>query len=207
MYLNGYSVKIAPYYGERSITEGNAGYVSIEHGQQYKIQLRNRRAPRCDAVVFIDGKHVGTWRLNGHAPAIILEHPADDQGKFTAYLTASSDGAQAGLTAGQVENGLVQVTFRPERPEPVYAPEPGVKSVSWPSASIESSSRSFSTAGSAEMGTGLSGNSGQHYGSAGHIEYESGAEVVISLRLIGRNSGPRPLSPAQRGNPVPPPVS
>ena len=151
------------------------------------------------------------YQLNGHSPAATLEHPADDQGKFTAYLTASSDGAQAGLTPGQAENGLIQVTFRPERPEPVYAPEYGVKSVSsaMPAASIEGLSRSLDMLGGArgaEMGTGLSGESGQHYGSAGRIEYEQNAEVTISLRLIGRDSGPRPLSPAQRGNPVPPPV-
>lgn len=201
MYLNNYSVVVTPFVGDPNTPEGSAGYVSIAHGQKYKLRLRNSNNTRCDAEVFVDNKHVGTWRIDGRN-TITIERPADDTGHFTAYLTDSHDGRQAGLDTGRTENGLIQVIFRPER-KPQFNPRQGEKGVIQASLSSE---RGLSFASTSEMGTGLSGHSGQQFGTAAHIDYEPGAEVTISLRLIGADESPRPLSPSHRGNPVPPPV-
>lgn len=57
MYLNQFSVVIP----EGNETPG--GYIEMQHGRQYAVRLRNERSVACDAYVEIDGKNVGTWRL------------------------------------------------------------------------------------------------------------------------------------------------
>jgi hypothetical protein len=221
MYLNKFSVRVGAHIGDPLIQEKAGGYVHINHGQRYRLALRNDRNRRCDAEVFIDGKHVGTWRINGRR-SLTLERPVDEDGFFTAYLAHSAEGAQVGAVAHQDTNGLVQVTFRPE----VYR-EPAVKTSVYVATAgtpryLGQTSRSMETEVSSnsdafikgiqsynytsEVVTGLSGHSGQRFRDVAPLEYAHGEEVTISLRLVQSDGGPRPLPPVQRGNPVPPPV-
>ena len=107
MRLNQFSVRII---GGR---ETSGGYVEMQHSQKYSLSLRNDRDRRCDARVEIDGKHVGTWRVDAHRN-IVLERPADDDGCFTFYRAGSKKGAKAGIVEGDPNNGLVVVRFTPE---------------------------------------------------------------------------------------------
>ena len=108
MRLNQFSVRVI------SGRETSGGYVEMQHGQRYSLSLRNARDRRCDARVEIDGKHVGTWRIEA-GQNVVLERPADDDGCFTFYRAGSKKGAKAGITEGDPNNGLVVVTFTPEQ--------------------------------------------------------------------------------------------
>lgn len=205
MLLNNYSLRIV------GGTETPGGYVSLHHTQTYQIQLRNNNPKRCDARVEVDGKHVGTWRLEAFSTAT-LEHPADDEGRFTFYKVGTSESQAAQLSEGSPDLGLVKVTYTPEV-TPVYSytyiPQ---STITWgqtyysntTGAAIPKSldaSVSYRSAG----GTGLSGHSNQNYGQAGEISYDYSGQTTIFLRLVCvDNDGPRPLT--QFSTPVPPPV-
>jgi len=78
MYLNDFSMRVP---------EGKelpGGYVELEHNTQYTLNLRNNRGTRSKAEVYIDGRHVGSFRLKAHA-RLKLERPAHDDGLFTFY--------------------------------------------------------------------------------------------------------------------------
>lgn len=184
--------------------EQSDGYVHMRHGQVYTLRLVNHSALRCDAHVEVDGKHIGTWRLSSYGGTARLEHPVNDQGKFTFYRLGSVEGAQAGL---QVKNdlGLIKVTFTPERR---YEPPPAQVTYRdvGASAVFGVQSRDYQPKSRlAAGGTGLSGHSNQHFGTASHMELDHPAAVVIHLRLVEANDEPRPLMAAS-STPVPPAV-
>lgn len=108
MYLNNYSVRVLGGHED-------CGYVEMTHGQRYRLVLRNDASTRCDAKVSIDGKHVGTWRINA-GESITLERPAHDTGCFTFYEAGTADSGKAGLeSVNKIDLGLVSVTFIPEQ--------------------------------------------------------------------------------------------
>lgn len=215
MYLNDFSVRVVEG------TETPGGYVEMRHGQVYTLKLRNSRNVRCDARVEIGGKHVGTWRIRTNS-GITLERPAHDTGQFTFYKLGTPEASAAQLNGGDLNLGLVRVTFTPER-EKVYPtawPEPlpwtwtrgptpypqydwstsSAKGIAegMPSASCGYQSRSAG-------GTGLSGASGQQFVDVGHIDYDYSQQTVIHLRLVCKDDhGPRPLT--STSTPVPPRV-
>lgn len=213
MYLNLFSVRIP---------EGNevpGGYVEMTHGSTYTLVLRNSRVTRCDAQVYIDGKHVGTWRIPAQA-SIRLERPAHDTGHFTFYSIDSDEFEQAALNmVDRSQLGLVKVIFTPE----VY-PTTRVKDLTdiyttnviwdytdsntttsgtyttYASGGGGTSSRAYSAGG-----TGLSGTSSQSFLPADNIRLDLSQQTVIHLRLVEkRDDAPRPLT--QFSTPVPPPM-
>jgi len=108
MYLNSFSLRI------NEGREKESGYVELEHGKHYTLNLRNDRPVRCDAQVSIDGKDVGTFRISPNS-SIRLERPSNDDRKFTFYKLDSEEGEKSELNRiGKQELGLVQVTFKPE---------------------------------------------------------------------------------------------
>jgi hypothetical protein len=108
MYLNGYSVRI-PEGLEQN------GYVELRHDTQYRLMLRNSHKTRCDARVEVDGKCIGTFRLDANE-SIVLERPAHDRGRFTFYKDGSRAAKKAGLSnVDPWHKGLVSVTFSPEK--------------------------------------------------------------------------------------------
>jgi hypothetical protein len=218
MYLNGYSVRI-PEGVEKS-----GGYVEMKHGTQYKLRLRNSNRERCDVYVEIDGKHVGTWRLNPHQ-SVLIERPAHDTGRFTFYELATREARKAGLVDGP-ELGLVKVVFTPEKAvDYVFTteragwryldPVPHWDNSSWEGCSYfisttdntaMSSAGGTTSCGHSPGGTGLSGESDQEFGWASSITHDFSRETTIHLRLVARKSkgGPRPLT--SYSTPVPPRV-
>jgi hypothetical protein len=189
MELNNFSLSISPG------TELSGGYLQLEHNTQYNVVLANKRAIRCDAKLEIDGKHVGTWRLEEY-DSIVLERPAHDTGRFTFYKLGSAEATKVGISQQDANIGLVKVTFTPEH-------------------QVETRSSSTVTRGGGSMsegttrscsagGTGLSGESKQQFSNATEIDYDYSQATVIHLRLVARTDEPRPLTPLS--NPVPPPI-
>ena len=110
--LNGFSVSIPETRNEDCM-----GNVKIDHKQQFRIRLHNSHkfngcGKPADADVYVDGKHVGTFRVS-YGQTVMLEHPINDNGKFTAYRKGSSEAYQAGINAYSDDAGLIKVVFKP----------------------------------------------------------------------------------------------
>jgi len=91
-----------------------AYYFVLPHESEYKIRLTNDNDVRCDAIVYVDGDKIGTWRINEHG-RITIERPANKARKFTLLKTKSHEGIMSGMRSGKFENGLVKIIFRPEK--------------------------------------------------------------------------------------------
>lgn len=172
------------------------GYVKLYHNTQYSLMLLNQRSTRCDAVVEIDGKSVGTWRIDAQG-VIMIERPAHDSGKFTFYQVDTPEALQAGIDRHNPHTGLIRVTFAPEQP-----PSPPLQVID--DVSLESDRGvSVSSAG----GTGLSGRSNQQFSKTSALTYDYSQRTIIHLRLIAQSSGPEPRPLTRDSTPVPPPIS
>jgi len=171
------------------IPEGNEtpeGYVEMVHDTQYTIQLTNNATCRmADVAIHIDGKHVGTWRLNPDS-VIKIERPVNDTGKFTFYKYGTSESEKAGLKNNEML-GLITAIFKPE-----YFPAITLGDL-WDDDS------------NCTGGTGLSGESRQKFNTVKALKYDSEGQVTINLRLVvTKDTGVRSLRPVS--NPIPPPL-
>lgn len=220
MYLNDFSVQVV------GGMERPGGYVEIEHGKHYKLNLRNSHSVPCDAQVSIDGNDIGTFRINPYS-TIVLERPLHDTGRFTFYKCDSPEGRKVGIDASDPNAGLVSVTFTPESRQQhstqyYWVPMAGVPqsqprwgdygdsgtwnpNINWTSTTSVTGQYEIRSANYVSGGTGLSGKSKQEFASAQPIVYDYTLQTTINLRLVAvDNDEPRPLM--ARSNPVPPPV-
>lgn len=192
MQLGNYTLTISG--GEERLING-ATYVNLRHGQTYKLFLGNMNSKRCNAEVTVDGKHIGTWRLGAFGSAT-LERPADDIGLFTFYRLGTTDASIVQVQDND-KTGLIQVVFTPEKPV-LRDGSPLSRDINGQQVSYRGVTR-----GAHAGGTGLSGQSNQQFGTAGHIPLDYTGQVTLSLRLMEFepvNLGPRPLN----ASPVPP---
>lgn len=215
MVLNSFSVHIPEG------RETHSGYVEMAHGRQYTLALRNFRDVACDAAVTIDGKPVGTFRLNA-GQSLKLERPAHDQGRFTFYQVGTAEAQQAGLVDTDTL-GLISVVFTPALRQPAYVSTyPVVQYVKaetgWDGVYYRYTTTGVSNGGSnfvASMsntvsaapqrkagGTGLSGHSQQQFVDVGPMNLDYAQQTTIHLRLVSGSDQPRPLT--ANSNPVPP---
>ncbi len=112
--------------------ERENGYVRLPHGTPYTVRLSSYFHGPADAVVTIDGRPIGEFRLdprsNEAATATIETPPGDPgRGRLTFYAADTAEGAAAGAaSATPEERGLIRVVFKPgkHRPpvRPVYDP-------------------------------------------------------------------------------------
>ena len=119
MYYNRFSVRIL---GGREI---HSGYVKINHGQVFRLVLKNDYDEEADATVKLNGIEVGQFRIHSRS-TIILERGVNDDGRFTFFASGTAEANQAGLSGIDVsQRGLVQVTFIPGKVkvEPVTSVE------------------------------------------------------------------------------------
>jgi len=158
------------------------GYVEMEHGDQYCIALINGNDTRCDVAVHIDGKHIGTWRVNANAE-VVIERPVNDDGIFTFYKYGTTEADIADLKKNEML-GLVTAIFKPELLQYIH-----------------SYNRIVFPGSERAGGTGLSGKSNQKFKSVEALEYDLDGQVTIHLRLIAAQTirRIRPIS-----TPVPP---
>ena len=118
-------------------------YYILPHNSNYQIQLVNPFICKCRCNVSIDGYDMGTWQLTSKQVAAI-ERPANAAKLFTflrtKYAVLAEEAARilasnpdrsrltedqrraldvtpsgSGITSGREENGLVVVTYAPER--------------------------------------------------------------------------------------------
>lgn len=197
MRTNSFSVRVV---GGREV---DGGYVEMRHGQQYSLRLSNQRGVRCDVRVEIDGKDIGTFRVDSYG-SIELERMPDDSGRFTFYRTGSSEGDKIGLSdIPSSDRGLIRVTFTPEKRTTVWVYNGTPIETVYPE---DSDVRCCSVTDSYESGgTGLSGHSSQSFTNVGALDYDYDGKTVIHLRLVYKDTDePRPL--VAHTTPVPPPV-
>jgi hypothetical protein len=206
------------------------GYVYLDHGDVYVIELTNDTNEKNDVTIEIDGKEIGTWRLNPKTTGTI-ERSADDRGQFTFYEIGSTEAIQTDLGFVTKEDlGLIKVTFIPEKPNHMGVPVVDFYSGSKGIGGMKGGGRGGSTEnlsyqsklyGSGQSadsrgitcgagGTGLSGRSSQEFGHAQPMELDHDRTVVINLRLVAKpKNEPRPLRAVSHtiSNDVPPPVN
>ncbi len=220
MLLNQFSVRVT---NGREVANG---YVELSHGTQYALVLRNEQSRRCDAKVTIDGKEIGTFRLNSHGNITLERKPGEDAGKFTFFKEGTSEAKEAQIETGSPNNGLITVVFTPERVvtpivththhwEPDYEPwipryQPHWGDWQWKDNSVytanstlcETKGLSGSCSRSAG-GTGLTGHSDQNFYDVGPIDYDLTGQTTINLRLVATDEkAVRPL--VGQSSPIPP---
>lgn len=156
------------------------GYVGMRHNCQYSILIKNYRSVLCDAEVLIDGIHVGTWRVASRGE-IRVDRPVHDTGLFTFFGVDSREAREAGIAPSE-SNGLISITFKPEKEQMTLASSPCYG------------------AGA----TGLTGESKQRFTNAVAIVPDESRFFTIHLRLVTHLTEIRPLAP--RSTPIPPPV-
>lgn len=176
-------------------TERDSGYVAVPHATPYTVRIGNHGNRKAQADVSLDGKLVGSFVLYQWQVADI-EHGVTDHGRFTFYADETAEALQAGgLAVSESDRGLVQVIFTPEK---VERPKPTSVLRSFVGETEEKTSGGI---------TGLSGHSNQSFREVSGFPLDETGRVTITLRLVRRNDGPRPLVGVVAGNPVPPPVS
>lgn len=189
MYLNGYSVRI---------TNGNEvdnGYVKMQHNAQYSVVLKNDHNLRCQARVVIDGKEIGTFRLDAYQNMTLERKPGGDHGKFTFFKEGTAEASQAQVASGNPNNGLVSVAFVPEKRidynmKVAYASPITLDSVNYRG----SSAGSFTASNFAPGGTGLTGHSNQEFVNVAELDLDHSGTTTINLRLVSDDTnGVRPL--------------
>lgn len=199
--------------------ETGDGYVGLQHMQTFVLRLCNPNEVRTDAEVRVNGKSVGAFRLPMWGE-MRLERPENDPARFTAIVTRTREAWAAGLSAGDEQNGLIEVTFRPEKPRsPISRVQPLRSSFEegfTKSAEEDTSPATYgalsrgSSAHRKEMGIGLSGHSGQSFTTVAALDYDETGIVRISLRICEMADSPtqnvHPIREEPRGNPTPHPV-
>jgi len=195
MLLNGFKVTIPQG------TETNDGYVKMVHGVQYTINLGNRTDVDADAIVTVDGKPQGKFRVHRQG-SITLERPIHDTGHFTCYKLDSPEGRDAQLNVGS-DLGLITVEFKPARHiEKVYTPDPFLKTmeVEGPPLTYGGGMKGITRSAA---GTGLSGTSSQKFHTVPDLDYDESQKTTIHLRLFVNDDTPRPLTSVSRETPIP----
>lgn len=196
MKFKNYSVEISAGH------EINGGYVEMVHGQKYKVVLTNYTNKRADAELNIDGKYIGTFRLEPYG-TIQLERPLDDKGRFTFYKNGTKEYYSSELNNVSKDNlGLVSVTFKPEKVSfPIYTTH--YPNLPWYYPPLFGERELIKFTCFTSGGTGLSGHSHQEFTNVNKLEYDE-ESVTINLRLVCSESDIRPL----RGyhTPIPKPI-
>jgi hypothetical protein len=94
MGFDGFGAKEIPLHHVMRQRDNVDAFVELSHGSQYSIRLAS--GVTGDATIVIDGKTVGTWRLQAYN-SVVIERPANIDKKFTFYKLGSTEAEKAGL--------------------------------------------------------------------------------------------------------------
>lgn len=111
--LEPFSVTVISKY-VRKFTQSGSFYFAVKDGAEYSLVLNSNHGTKADAEVTIDGERIGTFRIPPYG-SLEVERPADTARKLTFVKEASKRAQKAGVSAGEANNGLVQVEFKPEK--------------------------------------------------------------------------------------------
>lgn len=89
-------------------------YYTLTHNSEYAVRMINNYNLKVNATLKIDDEIMGKWRLNGDSE-ILIERPAHNNRRFTFVKDNSWQAGMSGVRRGADTNGLVEVTFVPER--------------------------------------------------------------------------------------------
>lgn len=193
------------------------GWVVMQHGRTYKIEIRNQNRLRGDAKVTIDGNHIGTWRVYGHG-SLVLERPSNDKGRFTFYKSDSQEAEKVKTTDDPNLQGLVTVEFTWEKDlRPLEAAKTTWADSERVYPTFGATGQSVSGGTAQTMGTpvtsnytggvtGLSGQSDQSFVPADVLDLDHSSTVTINLRLVSTSASRMVyVEEGERETPVPPP--
>jgi len=202
MFLNGFSISVP-----ESQEETSDGYVVLKHNQNFSIRLHNSHkfdgsCKPADAEVHVQGKHVGTFRVP-YGQTVIIERSVDDNGKFTAYRNGTYEAQLAEIDAGDPNNGLIKVIWKPgyKYKPPINYVSSGI-TINWDDPNINSnhyldsstftnstigcSAQYSTTRGLSGGGVGLSGHSDQSFMEVDSLTYDE-PDTTIYLRIAFRD--------------------
>ncbi|MGL5961348.1 MAG: hypothetical protein ACRCZ0_05290 [Cetobacterium sp.] len=87
----------------------------LKHGTEYKILITNQSMCRANAHIFVDGKEIGSFRIESNGK-IIIERPANDQKKRKlTFFDISSNEAKMGQIETSSELGKLVVKIEKEK--------------------------------------------------------------------------------------------
>lgn len=185
--LNNFSVSVE---GGRHKYMNNSHYFFLRHQQEYAIILHNGHDVRCDADITIDGEKVGTFRVKGHS-RVRISRPVNVDRKFVFLCENLSEAYGLGSPFKEA-NGLVTVTFRPEKP--------AIVPIRW-NQTFSLSDSEFSPINKAQSAaysngfTALGESSGQCFNATEQIHDVDQANVTtIHVRLVVGEVQPRYIS-------------
>lgn len=89
-------------------------YYSVPNRCEYRVRMSNNSGLRVNATLKIDGEIMGTWRIEPFSD-VAIERPAHTDRKFVFVKEDSREARMGDVTRGKYENGLVEVTFVPEK--------------------------------------------------------------------------------------------
>lgn len=111
--INNFALAIKSSPTAKKLKIKGSDYFSLQNKSEYALELTNFRSVRCDVMVYIDGNHVGTWRIDPFG-SIVIERPTKIDRKFT-FVSDKSDIAHQAGEIGKKENGLIKVIYKPEK--------------------------------------------------------------------------------------------
>lgn len=157
----------------------------LNHNTKYKIVLGNNLGRRANTTIFIDGKHIGTFRLPENSKGS-LERPANDNSCFTFYKLGSSQAIDSGLSTDNEDIGKIHCVFIPEKKTDIR----------FSFIDIQYSEEELRNPDKMHLGgTGFSGHSNQKFGKAPEMEldFDRKEEITIQLLCIDNNEKPHKL--------------
>jgi hypothetical protein len=89
-------------------------YRGLVDGSTYRVVMTNEYPGQVDAILTIDGKVQGRYRLNPWE-TFAVERPADLSRSFVFVKENGALAREAGVVSNESENGLVQVEFLPRK--------------------------------------------------------------------------------------------
>lgn len=114
VFENNYSVKIVTNADYDKIKRGNYNYVALPNNTEYKIMLINNSPIFAIADVKLEGVNIGKWYIPRH-DKIIIERPSNISRKFIFFDEDDNRAQDSGVVSGDEDNGLIEVTFYPEK--------------------------------------------------------------------------------------------
>ena len=112
LWMNGYCLQITG--GKHYNKESEGEYVEVKSGSNYGLVIKNFEFHRCLFAIKIDGHVVLPESNINPYQEISIDAPYQRRGNFHFFALSHAPSA-SGINRWKNENGLVEVTFTPER--------------------------------------------------------------------------------------------
>lgn len=111
---SGFGLAIYDDSCDRPIVPFDGSYFPLSDRSEYCIKLTNDTGSRADATVKVDGKEIGRFRVPAYGD-IKIRRPSGTNRALVFVAEKSGIAREAGVSQGRFENGVIQVTFYPEK--------------------------------------------------------------------------------------------